>query len=103
MAVRQPAAIGVHRQAAFWPDTSTADEASSLAFGTKAQILQEHQLLKLKSAIRALPAEEALLLQLRFEQDLSLEEIARLSGLGDAQRVHRKLALVIKKVRCGMV
>jgi len=69
----------------------------------EAQILQAHQLLKLKSAIRALPAEEALLLQLRFEQDLSLEEIARLSGLGDAQRVHRKLALVLKKVRCGMV
>ena len=69
----------------------------------EAQILQEHQLLKLRNLIRALPAEESLLLQLRFEQDLSLEEIARLSGLGDAQRVHRKLALVLKKVRCGMV
>jgi RNA polymerase sigma factor (sigma-70 family) len=66
------------------------------------QAVEKHQFLKLRKVVAALPAEEALLLQLRFEQDLSLEEVARLSGLGDAQRVHRKLALVLKKLRSGM-
>ena len=52
--------------------------------------------------VGTIAASQALLLQLRFEQDLSLEEIARMCGLGDAPRVHRKLALVLKKLRCGM-
>jgi RNA polymerase sigma factor (sigma-70 family) len=68
----------------------------------EAQMIEKNQWGKLKKAIRSLPAEEALLLYLRFEQDLSLEEIARLSGLGDAQRVHRRLGLVLKKLRCGI-
>ena len=67
------------------------------------QTVEKHQFLKLKKVVAALPADEALLLQLRFEQDLSLEEIARLTVLGDAQRVHRKLALILKKLRSGMV
>jgi RNA polymerase sigma factor (sigma-70 family) len=67
------------------------------------QILQEHQLWKLRKLIRALPGQEALLLQLRFEQDLSLEEIAKMCGLGDAQHVHRRLAGIFKKLRSAMV
>lgn len=66
------------------------------------QTVEKHQFLKLRKVVAALPADEALLLQLRFDQDLSLEELARLSGLGDAQRVHRKLALILKKLRSGM-
>ena len=58
---------------------------------------QEHALLQ--KAITSLPAEERLLLQLRFEQDLSLDEIAKLRGLGDSQRAHRALAAVLKKLR----
>jgi len=41
-------------------------------------------------------------LQFRFERDLSLEEVARLCGLGDGQRVHRKLTAVLKKLRSLM-
>ena len=49
-----------------------------------------------------LPKQERLLLQFRFEEDLSLEEIARISNLGDAQRVHRQIAAVLQKLRSSM-
>lgn len=49
-----------------------------------------------------LPKHERLLLQLRFEEDLSLEEIARLTGLGDAQRVHRHIAAILTKLRTAL-
>jgi RNA polymerase sigma factor (sigma-70 family) len=57
---------------------------------------------KIRKRITSLPADEQLLLQLRFEQDLSLEEIAHVCGLGDAQRVHRKLAGILKRLRKAM-
>jgi RNA polymerase sigma factor (sigma-70 family) len=58
---------------------------------------QEHALLQ--KALMSLRAEERLLVQLRYEQDLSLDEIARLCRLGDAQRAHRKLAEILKRLR----
>jgi RNA polymerase sigma factor (sigma-70 family) len=57
---------------------------------------------QLQNSLASLPAQERLLVQLRFEHDLSLDEIARLCGLEDAQRVHRKLAAVLKKLRVTM-
>lgn len=62
--------------------------------------LQERK--KLQSSLASLPAEERLLLQLRFEHDLSLDEVARLCDLGDGQRVHRKLSAVLTKLRSLM-
>jgi len=57
---------------------------------------------QLHKSLALLPAEERLLLQLRFEQDVSLDEVARLCRLGDGQRVHRKIAAVLKKLRSVM-
>lgn len=57
---------------------------------------------QLQKNVGTLPTQERLLLQLRFEQELSLREIARLCGLQDAQRVHRMLAAVLKKLRDAM-
>lgn len=59
----------------------------------------EEQHAQLMKSLSGLPAHERLLVQLRFEQDLSLEEIARIAGLGDAQRVHRQIAAVLQKLR----
>lgn len=56
----------------------------------------------LRKSLALLPADERLLLQLRFEHDLSLEEVARLCALGDGQRVHRKLQTILKKIRSVM-
>jgi RNA polymerase sigma factor (sigma-70 family) len=57
---------------------------------------------QLQRSLASLPAQERLLVRLRFEHELSLDEIARLCGLQDAQRVHRTLATVLKKLRKTM-
>jgi RNA polymerase sigma factor (sigma-70 family) len=68
----------------------------------EAQLADRQQQGRLQKTLISLPADERLLVQLRFEQDLSLEEIARLCGLGDAQRVYRRLEAVLKKLRSAM-
>jgi len=67
------------------------DQESSLA--------DREQQDRLRRAVGKLAKGERLLIRLRFEQGLSLEEIAGLTGLGDAQRVHRRIAGVIEKLR----
>jgi len=57
---------------------------------------QAHQV---RIAVAKLPKPDRLLIRLRFEQNLSLEEIARLTGLGDAQRVHRRIAGIVERLR----
>ena len=64
--------------------------------------LTTEQQAHLRTLVASLPTEERLLLQLRFEQDLSLDEVARLSGLGDGQRAHRRIAALLKKLRFAM-
>ena len=54
---------------------------------------------RLRRGMRKLPKSERLLIRMRFEQDLSLKEIATLTGLGDAQRVHRRIASILEKLR----
>jgi RNA polymerase sigma factor (sigma-70 family) len=66
------------------------------------QIVDKEQQVMLGKCLSSLPAQERLLLQLRFEQELSLDEIARLCGLQDAQRVHRTLTAIVKKLRHAM-
>jgi len=61
---------------------------------------QQHE--QMMQCLDTLPKHERLLLQLRFEEDLSLEEIARITSLGDAQRAHRHIAAVLQKLRSSM-
>lgn len=65
-------------------------------------ILAQEQQTQLKKCVASLPKDERLILKLRFEEDLSLDEIARLTGLGDAQRVHRRIGAMLVKLRPGM-
>ena len=65
-------------------------------------VMNQQQHAQMMNCMKRLPKHERLLLQLRFEEDLSLEEIARLTGQGDAQRVHRQIAAVLKKLRSAM-
>lgn len=46
---------------------------------------------RLRDALSKLPVEQRLLLRLRFEQDLTLTEIARLTGQPDPFRTNRKI------------
>ena len=54
-----------------------------------AQTDQEHA--RLAKAMAELPARQRLLLRLRFEQNLTLAEVARLAGLQDPFRAHRQI------------
>lgn len=53
----------------------------------------------LASAIGELPVSEQLLLRMRFEQDLTLIEIARVTGLKDAQTADRRIRAALDQVR----
>lgn len=57
---------------------------------------------RLRKLVASLPATERVLLQLRFEQELSLDEVARLCGLEDGQRAHRRITAVLKKLRFAL-
>jgi RNA polymerase sigma factor (sigma-70 family) len=86
----------------------TEEEEESLAQVADTRLDQEsliacrEQSALLKKCVAQLPSDERLLVQLRFEQELSFDEIAHLTGLGDAQRAHRRIVAILKKLRVGM-
>ncbi len=53
----------------------------------------------LDEALHALPFDDRWLVRLRFEQDLTLEELARLFDLDSPQRVHRRLEKILNVLR----
>jgi RNA polymerase sigma factor (sigma-70 family) len=107
---RQQWILGRRRQPQFAAPLAVAeqeDEPGSVDVADprpnqEVQIADTEQSIRLWKSVESLPAQERLLLQLRFEQELSLDEIARLCGLQDAQRVHRTLTTVLKKLRGAM-
>jgi RNA polymerase sigma factor (sigma-70 family) len=68
----------------------------------EALVVNQQQHAQMMKCVTRLSKQERLLLQLRFEEELSLQEIARLTGLGDAQRAHRQIAAILKKLRSAM-
>jgi RNA polymerase sigma factor (sigma-70 family) len=65
-------------------------------------ILEQQLQAKVQKCVGSLPRDERLIVQLRFGEGLSLEEISRLTGLGGPQRVHRRLEAVLQKLRAAM-
>jgi RNA polymerase sigma factor (sigma-70 family) len=53
----------------------------------------------LRQALGRLPSRERLLIRLRYEQELKLEQIADLLDLGNAQRAERQIKAVLLKLR----
>lgn len=104
---RQHWIMSARRQSAFSTAVTTAgDEAENGSVEVadtrpdpEVQVADREQQACLEKCLASLPAEERLIIQLRFEQDLSLDEIAGLCGLGGAQRVHRRIAAILKKLR----
>jgi RNA polymerase sigma factor (sigma-70 family) len=68
----------------------------------EAIVLDEQQRTRLHECVAALSDDERLMVRLRFDEELSLEEISRLTGLGDPQRVHRRLAAILQKLFTAM-
>lgn len=77
------------------PVLRVADPAQGpeeLAAGTE----QQRQL---QDALSRLPPEQRLLLRLRYEQGLTLDEVARLARLGDPFRAHRQVRAALEALR----
>ncbi|PYV74810.1 MAG: hypothetical protein DMG97_07760 [Acidobacteria bacterium] len=68
----------------------------------EALIVGRQQQAQLEMCVASLTTDERLILQLRFGEDLSLAEIAHLTGLEDAQRVHRRIAAILKRLGAAM-
>ena len=83
-------------------EEDTAAEIADIRLNQETLIADQEQHAHLMRCVSGLPTQERLLLQLRFEEDLSLDEIAGITGLGDAQRVHRQIAAVLQKLRSAM-
>jgi RNA polymerase sigma factor (sigma-70 family) len=54
---------------------------------------------KLQRALKTLSAQERMLIRLRFEQGLTLEQTAKLLGLGNAQRTDRQIKEILTRLR----
>jgi RNA polymerase sigma factor (sigma-70 family) len=65
----------------------------------EAQALLRERATVLRRAVGRLSQRERLLIRLRFEQELKLEQIAKLLDLGNAQRVERQIKAVLDKLR----
>ncbi|HXE74780.1 MAG TPA: sigma-70 family RNA polymerase sigma factor [Candidatus Xenobia bacterium] len=64
-------------------------------------LLQEKARL-LQGVVAELPERARMLLRLRFELGLTLQEVARLSGLGDHRKVHEELARILEQLQCTL-
>lgn len=81
---------------------STALEVADPAPSPESVVENAEQRQTLRRCVEALPRNEQLILRLRFDDELSLEEISRLTGLGDAQRVHRRLTAILQTLRSAI-
>lgn len=82
--------------------TSDSFEIADARPNQEAQFAEEEKRRSLWRNIAKLSPQDRLIVQLRFEQELSLEEVSRLCGLQDAQSVHRRVAAILKKLRSEM-
>jgi RNA polymerase sigma factor (sigma-70 family) len=62
-------------------------------------LLHRRELAELAAAVEALPADDRLLLRLRFEQNLTLEAAGRGAGIDDPRRVHARLGRILRRLR----
>lgn len=92
------------RQAS-WTSASLDDTAVARANvpdpapNPEAQAVLEERATALRRALGRLPQRERLLIRLRFEQELTLEQVSKLLDLGNAQRVERQIKGVLGKLR----
>ena len=106
---RQRWVLSARRQTQFSTIAIAPEEAEPKVFeipdpqpDQETVIATAEQHAQLRKLVASLPVDERLLLQLRFEQELSLDEVARLCGLGDGQRVHRRISAILKKLRFAL-
>lgn len=65
----------------------------------EAQAIIKERYDSLMRKLNGLPDQDRLLIRLRFEQELTLDQIAKLVNLGNAQRVDRQLKQILSQLR----
>ena len=87
------------------PGADPADREASLVdphSDPESDAAEHERLAALSEAIAFLPARARLLVRLRFEQELPLEEVARLTGLKGASQVERQLRETLDDLKDAM-
>jgi RNA polymerase sigma factor (sigma-70 family) len=85
--------------------TSFAEDASDhanipdAAPNPEAQAILAERATALRRALSRLPQRDRLLIRLRFEQELTLDQVAKLLDLRNAQQVERQITAVLAKLR----
>ena len=80
------------------PQLTLLDDAANISDpqpNPEVQALEVERKTLINIALRRLETRDRLLLRLRFEEDLTLDQIARLLDLGNAQRVDRQIRQVL--------
>ena len=83
-------------------DTDRATEIADPRPNPETQAIMEEKRTIVNRALGRLPTRERLLMRLRFEEELTLEQIATLLDLGNAQRVDRHIKEVLSRLRNDM-
>lgn len=71
--------------------------------GPEALAALHEQHVALRRLLDRLPSVDRLLIRMRFEQELTLEQVARLTGLGSAQKADYRIKGILEKLRKEMV
>lgn len=98
LGVRRPKLEPLEAAEEGWPEQRLADpgpDPESLA-------ALEEQRAALTRALSRLPAPDRLLIRLRFEHELTLEEVGRITKSGDAQSVDRRIRGILERLRKEM-
>ena len=75
------------------------DHLHDAAPDPEALAVRQEERAGLAQALASLPASDRLLVRLRFEEELTLEQVARLSGLSDAQAADRRIRKILNLLR----
>jgi RNA polymerase sigma factor (sigma-70 family) len=87
-------------EAALLDDThASLDRLQDPAPGPEDIAVERQRRAGVARALARLPSTDRFMLRLRFEQDLTLDQVARLSGLPDAQTADRRLRKILDVLR----
>jgi RNA polymerase sigma factor (sigma-70 family) len=79
-------------------EASLAAEAAEPGPDPEVQLAEKERLGRLRRALADLDPSDALLLRLRFDKDLTLTQVARVTGLRDAQVADRRIRRALKRL-----
>jgi RNA polymerase sigma factor (sigma-70 family) len=81
------------------PDNDQIRQVTSAEHDPEMLAITAERRAVLARALRTLPANERLLVRLRFEEEMTLDQIAKLLQMGNAQRVDRQIKQILVRLR----